>query len=319
MANVKYLRERAELLRETRLFFDQRGFIEVQPPCLSRDCVVDAYLDPVTVDARDMMISDPRMPERFYLQTSPESAMKRLLVDGAPSIYSVGPVFRGGESGRLHNVEFTMLEWYELGGDVESAMSLTGDFVSQVLGADGCDRVTYRRAFRDHIGVDPIDAPTEQLRRLVESEDRSLADSIGDDRDELLDVLLSTRITSQLGMDRPLLLTEYPLDQAALAKPSETDPSCAARFELYVRGVEVANGYDELLDAEVMRARFDKNNCIREQTGRDPLVAETTLVKAMRRGLPACSGVALGIDRLLMLRVGAETIDDVLPFMIWNA
>src|SRR6056297_494100 len=116
MANVKYLRERAELLRLTRRSFDQAGFVEVQPPCLARDCVVDAYLDPLAVDASQLGIADDRLPPRFYLQTSPESAMKRMLAAGAPSMYSIGPVFRGGEAGPLHNIEFTMLEWYEVGG-----------------------------------------------------------------------------------------------------------------------------------------------------------------------------------------------------------
>lgn len=319
MANVKYLRDRAELLRETRRFFDDRGFYEIQPPCLSRDCVVDAYLDPVTVDRRELGISDPRLPDRFYLQTSPESAMKRMLAGGAPSIYSIGPVFRGGEAGRLHNVEFTMLEWYEIEGDGESAMRLTADYVVQVLAADGCDRVSYRDAFVNHVGIDPIEATTAELNRLVQDLDDSLAASVANDRDEMLDVLLSALIAPQLGIERPLLLTDYPLSQAALAKPSDHDPFCAARFELYVKGVELANGYDELLDAGVMRKRFDENNAKRERAGRDALIAETTLVKAMRKGLPPCSGVALGVDRLLMLRVGANAIGDVLPFSIWNA
>ena len=319
MANVKHLYQRAELLRLTRRFFDDRGFVEVQPPCLSRDCVVDAYLDPLTVDVKELGISDPRLPERFYLQTSPESAMKRLLSAGAPSIYSVGPVFRGGEMGELHNIEFTMLEWYQVGGDAESAIALTGDFVSHALSTDGYDLITYRDAFIKFLDIDPLKVSIKDLSAMVRIRDSTLADSIDGDRDSLLDVLLSESIAPNLGIDRPLVLTDYPLSQAALAKQSSSDNECAARFELFVGGVEVANGYDELLDPTELEKRSDENNRIRVRAGRKSLATNTTLLRAMRQGLPECSGVALGIDRLLMLQVGANQIHDVIPFPIWNA
>ncbi|PAY15381.1 EF-P lysine aminoacylase GenX [Rhodopirellula sp. SM50] len=319
MANVNHLATRAELLRQTRRFFDEHGFLETQPPCLSRDCVVDAYLDPLAVETNTLGLSDPRLPEQFYLQTSPESAMKRMLAGGAPSIYSIGPVFRGGETGALHNIEFTMLEWYEVGGDFESAMRLTGQFVSKMLAADGYDSIHYRDAFVEQLGVDPIDVSIGDLCDQVAKLDASLAASIAEDRDQMLDYLLSAQIAPKLGQRRPTLLTDYPLSQAALAKPSTHDPQCAARFELYVRGVELANGYDELLDADVLLARYAENNRKRTASGRRCLAAETTLVDAMRAGLPPCSGVALGVDRLLMLRVGADRIEDVMPFSICNA
>lgn len=319
MANVNYLADRAELLRFTRTFFDQRGFLEVQPPSLSRDCVVDAYLDPITVDAKEMNVADTRLPERFYLQTSPESAMKRMLAAGAPSIYSIGPVFRAGEAGRHHNVEFTMLEWYEVDGDFESAIRMTGDYVVESLNADDFDRISYRQAFQHALELDPIDARHEQLVDAVARCASSLEVSTDHDRDDLLDLLLSAAVAPTLGIKRPLVLTDYPLSQAALAKRSKTDPACAARFEVFVQGIEIANGYDELLDAQVLRDRFEQNNRKRIQTGREQLPVETTLLTAMRLGLPQCSGVALGIDRLLMLKVGADQIRQVLPFGICNA
>ncbi|QEG00046.1 Elongation factor P--(R)-beta-lysine ligase [Stieleria maiorica] len=319
MANVNHLAARAELLRQTRRFFDHHGFLETQPPCLSRDCVVDAYLDPLTLDSSALGVSDPRLPERFYLQTSPESAMKRMLASGAPSIYSVGPVFRGGEAGQWHNIEFTMLEWYEVGGDIESAMRLTGQFAATILDADGYDSIPYRDVFRQQLGIDPIEVAIDDLRDLVGRIDASMAATVGDDRDQLLDGLLSARIAPTLGQQRPVLLTDYPLSQAALAKPSAQDRQCAARFELYVRGIEVANGYDELLDAETLLERYRENNHKRVASGRERLEIETTLVAAMRAGLPPCSGVALGIDRLLMLKVGAESIEEVMPFTISRA
>ncbi|MCO8121560.1 EF-P lysine aminoacylase EpmA [Stieleria sp. TO1_6] len=319
MANLNHLVERADLLRLMRRYFDERGFIEVQPPCLSQDCVVDAYLDPIRVATSELGIADPGFPPQFYLQTSPESAMKRMLVDGAPSIYSIGPVFRKGEAGHWHNPEFTMLEWYEVGGDVDSAIELLGNLVSQALCTDGFDRVSYRQAFRRSVGFDPIDVTTSALHAHVQRLDTSIAETIGSDHDALLDVVLSAEVAPTLGLNRAEIMTDYPLGQAALAKRSATDPQCAARFELFVRGVEIANGYDELLDAEELLERSVCNNQKRVQVGLEALEPETSLVRAMRRGLPACSGVALGVDRLLMQQQSAPQIGDVIAFPIHDA
>ncbi|MCR9208066.1 MAG: EF-P lysine aminoacylase EpmA [bacterium] len=308
------LKQRAEMLREVRRFFDDRGFIEVQPPCLSRDCVVDAFLDPIEVEASQVgLVSEPDSPAKFYLQTSPESAMKRLLAEGAPSIYAITPVFRKGETGTRHNVEFSMLEWYEVGGDAASAIKLLGDLAVEVLQSPPYKTVTYREAFEKHLGFDPIETPIGDLHALVDELDTSLAESIGLDRDALLDVLLSERIEPIFANDAPTILTRYPLTQAALAKPCQDDPQCAERFELFYRGVELANGYDELLDADELKKRYEHNNQIRLAHGRPALAVETTLLRAMRQGLPECSGVALGIDRLLMLRVDAHSIEEVVP------
>lgn len=319
MANVKYLRERAELLRRTRCRFDQAGFLEVQPPCLSRDCVVDAYLDPLTLESGQLGIADPRLPKRFYLQTSPESAMKRMLAAGAPSIYSIGPVFRGGEAGQLHNIEFTMLEWYEVGGDIESAIRITGDLIADCLGCDGYDTLTYREAFARSVGYDPITISTEDLFQHVSSLDATLAEGLRDDHDGLLDIVVSLRVAPELGKHRPTVLTNYPISQAALAKASATDPACAARFEVFSQGVELANGYDELLDANELRDRASENNRRRQQSGRASLSTDTTLVDAMLQGLPPCSGVALGLDRLLMLMVHETSVDAVMAFSVFDA
>jgi len=324
MANVKYLRERAELLRGIRKYFDDAGFYEVQPPCLSRDCVVDAYLDPLTIDTAEMAIADNRLPERFYLQTSPESAMKRMLANGAPSIYSIGPVFRSGEAGGLHNIEFTMLEWYEVGGDLQSAIALTGNLVANVLTSNGLtsngyDTITYRQAFDRYADFDPIDISTDALAAHVAKLDAALAAGLQSDRDALLDVVMSLQVAPHLGSDRPTIVSEYPLTQAALAKPSPHDHDCAARFELFADGIELANGYDELLDARTVLQRARESNEKRRRSSREPLREETTLVKAMRQGLPSCSGVALGVDRLLMLTVQEQTIGGVLPFSIFDA
>lgn len=319
--NVRYLAQRAELLRQVRGDFDQRGFLEVQPPCLAVDAVVDAYLDPVTVSAAQLGLPHAGPLQSLYMQTSPESVMKCLLAEGAPSIYSIGPVFRAGESGPLHHPEFTMLEWYEVGGDYESAIQLTVDLIGRTLGSTGHDRVTYRECFAEHLNLDPFTASIEQLANALADVDAvrsntTLVDSLKQDRDGLLDALMSFAITPQLGKQRPCVLADYPLTQAALAKPSERDPLCALRFEVFVDGIEIANGYDELQDAQTLLQRYRQSNQQRLATGKAALPEQTMLLNAMRKGIPACSGVALGFDRLLMLSVGENDLIDVLSVVI---
>ncbi len=310
--NLKLLRPRAELLRELRRYFDSRGFLEVQPPCLSADCVVDAHIDPIEISAQQLRLGID-LPQKFYLQTSPESAMKRMLVAGAPSIYSLGPVFRCGERGLRHNVEFTMLEWYQLEARMPRGIQLLGELASTLLHQDGFDVCDYRELFQRALGLDPIDCPIAELRKLVADLDPALVNS---DRDSLLDLLLSSRIEPSLGVARPLIVKNYPLSQAALAGPSPEDPDCAARFELFVRGVELANGYDELREADQLLERSEAHNRKRVATGRARIETESAMVAAIRQGLPACTGVALGVDRLLMVRTGAKSIDEAIPFPI---
>ncbi len=217
--NLRRIRQRAELLGQLRRFFDTRGFLEVQPPCLSRDCVVDPYIDPIQVPSAQFQLGI-ELPPRFFLQTSPEAAMKRMLAAGAPSIYSLGPVFRAGERGDLHNVEFTLMEWYDVGADLDAGVALLGDLVAEVLGADGYDVCNYRQVFGESLGFDPIDCDLNIIRSHVARIDSSLLTSIGDDRDMLLDALLSHLIQPALGKERPLILKNYPLSQAALCSRS---------------------------------------------------------------------------------------------------
>jgi len=313
--NLCRLRERAELLKNLRQFFDGRGFLEVQPPCLSRDCVIDPYIDPLRVASSEFQLSVACEGE-FFLQTSPEAAMKRMLAAGAPSIYSLGPVFRAGEQGQQHDLEFTMLEWYEVGSDVEQAIQLLGTLACSVLNAKNFEVRSYRQLFRDTCGMDPIEAPISSDLEYAKRIDESLADSLGEDRDGLLDLVLSHEIQPQLGIECPTIVRDYPLSQAALAKPSAEDSQCAARFELFVSGVELANGYDELRDPDVLLQRFRVCNDRRQKTGRRLLPVEMPLLEAMRAGLPQCAGVALGVDRLLSVQTGETAISSVMPFTI---
>jgi lysyl-tRNA synthetase class 2 len=313
------IKARAELLRATRAFFDQRGFFEVQTPCLSADCVIDTYIDPITVAGAELQLPSGVARDRYFLQSSPESAMKRMLVAGAPSIYSIGPVFRAGESAALHNIEFTMLEWYHLDAGFDEEISLVKSFACERLGSDACDVITYRHAFEQYLGLHPLDEPIQRLAERVEGLDRDLAKQLAGDRDGLLDVLLCEHIQPHLGTERPMVLRDYPATQAALARVLEDDPRFAARFELYYRGIELANGYDELLDADELVRRARENNEKRLRVGRASLPVETHLTRAMREGMPKCSGVALGLDRLFMLMTGATTLDQVMPLTIMRA
>jgi len=328
---VENLKARARLLREVRSFFDSEGLTEVQPPVLSRDHVVDAYIDPVEIDGRALRLPAGEHAATYYLQTSPELAMKRLLTLGIGSIYSIGPVFRGGERSARHNVEFTMLEWYSVGMGFDAIIDQTIRLVRGVLMLPPPQVVTYRELFRQHLGFDPIEVPIARLCDAVAAVEPDLAndyrtevaaasDGSGPEahRDAMLDILLTEVIEPRVG-ESSLVIRNYPLSQAALARPSSDDPATAERFEWMIGGLELANGYGELLDADELHRRSQINNAKRVASGRQELPIDNSLLAAMRHGLPESSGVALGFDRLVMLAQGTRDIADVIPLTIEHA
>lgn len=308
-ASWPVLRLRAELLKRLRAFFDERGFLEVETPLLSPDTVVDRYIDPIVVevDARPC-----------YLQTSPEFAMKRLLasgLDGSNGIYQVCKAFRGGEQGRLHNREFTMVEWYGAGDGYAEGMQLLSDLVETILGLGSAGRVSYREAFQRHAGFDPLTSSTGTMAESCQTRNIPIPASLSPvDRDGWLNLILAECVEPKLGEARPTILYDYPASQAALAKVRNDDPPVAERFELYVRGLELANGFHELLDPAVLRKRNAENNQLRRQDGKSNLPAESKLLAAMEYGLPPCTGVALGFDRLVMIAAGANSLAEVMAF-----
>jgi lysyl-tRNA synthetase class 2 len=314
-ASVAMLQRRAELLARVRRFFDERGFLEVETPLLSHDSVVDRHIDPLRV----ILFRDSQRPnagETLWLQTSPEFAMKRLLAAGAQAIYQVCKAFRGGqERGALHNPEFTMIEWYRVGDGYEAGMQLLSDLAEAALGRGPAERISFRKAFQKWAGVDPLLATDAQLRQVAQE----FTYSDPRDRNAAIDALLVFAVEPHLGQEAPTILYDYPADQAALAVVRSDDPPVAERFELYVRGRELANGYHELLDSEILRRRNRENNAIRASEGRYPIPEESRLLEAMQAGLPTCSGCALGFDRLLMAATGASSIDEVLAFPIERA
>ncbi len=317
MPSLEILRRRAEMLAAIRAFFTARSFLEVETPLLSNESVVDQHLDPLTAT----LFGDPRQPHdgpTLYLQTSPELAMKRLLAAGFPSIYQICKAFRGGESGQRHNPEFTMVEWYGVGDSYQQGMKLLGDLVQHVLGGEPPHYLAWRQLFTQHAKIDPAYANLEDWRTVAQ---RLLPQTIDEawqnetSIDAWRDLILTQVIEPQLGRDQPTIVYDYPASQSALAqvRPDQDWP-VAERFELYIDGVELANGYHELLDAEVLAQRVAQNNAARRTDGKPELPVPQRLLSAMKQGLPPCTGCALGFDRLVMIATKAKSIAEVTSF-----
>jgi lysyl-tRNA synthetase class 2 len=313
------LQARSGLLRRLRRFFDDRDFVEVETPLLSADTVVDRHLDPFPVT----LFQDPSRPDqgpRFWLQTSPEFCMKRLLAAGAERIYQVTRAFRGGERGPLHNPEFTIVEWYRVGDGAVEGRQLLAELACEMLGTASVDAISYRDAFQQSLGLDPLLASQSELARAAAKSSAApwaSADEV--DRDTWLDFLLATCVQNQLGRERPVIVYDFPPSQAGLSRVRRDQPPVAERFELYFRGVELANGYHELLDADELLERSARANQQRVAAGKYSLPEQNRLLPALRAGLAPCAGAALGFDRLVMLATGAATIDEVLAFPIDRA
>ena len=317
------LRARAALLAELRAFFQARGFLEVETPLLSPDVVVDAHLEPFSTVWR----SDPlaSVGEELFLQTSPEFSHKRLLAAGCGSIFEVFRAFRNGESGQRHNPEFTLIEWYRPGDDHHAQMTFTESLVRHLYHATPrhladvpFERLTYDDAFARYVGTRVLALDVPALARLARKYQLSIPSGLGTkpgDRDEWLNLLLAELVEPHLGIERPTFLCDYPASQAALAIIRDDIPPVAERFELYIQGVELCNGYHELRDAEELRRRNREQNQKRIALGLRELPSESRLLRAMESGLPACAGVALGFDRLLMTLLGKDSIGAVRAFL----
>ena len=287
--------------------------LEVETPVLARHAVTDPQLHSLQT-----RYAGPGAPPdgRLYLQTSPEFAMKRLLCAGAGPIYQIARVFRDGERGRMHNPEFTLIEWYRPGFDHHALMDEVEALVCEVLGLPpGSDRLSYGEVFRRRLGLDPHTATMDELMACAAAHGLHTASHpLALERDGWLDLLLSHLVQPALGAARPAFIHDYPASQGALARLRGGDPPVAERFELYIRGIELANGYHELGDAAEQRARFERDNARRRAHGLPEIPPDERFLAALEHGLPPCSGVALGFDRLVMLAAGATEIDRVLAF-----
>ena len=319
-ATLDALRQRAALLARLRRFFADRGVLEVETPLLSRAGSTDPQISSFRT-----RYTGPGAPQgrELYLASSPEFAMKRLLAAGSGPIFQICKAFRQGEAGRLHNPEFTMLEWYRPGFDhfrlMDEVEALLAEVADGRLGREGVERVSYGELFERHLGLDPHRANDELLARRA-ADFPALAGIGTLPRDGWLDLLMSHVIQPQL--IRPTFVYHYPASQAALARirpPAGGEPAVAERFELFYRGVELANGFHELVDAGEQRARFVRERRRRQALGLPPVAMDEHLLAALRAGLPPCAGVAMGVDRLLMQINDAASLADIMAFTIDRA
>ncbi len=305
-ASIEQLRERARLYQQVRAFFAERGVMEIEAPVMGAATVTDPFIDSVTAQCAG---------RPYYLQTSPEFAMKRLLAAGAGAIYSVGKVFRDGERGRKHNPEFTLLEWYRPGWDDRQLMREVEALVLSVLPDLTVSYLSYREWFARHFGLDPHLANAGQLAALAR--ERINIDAGEEDKDFWLDLLVTHELEATLGPGLTFIY-DYPASQAALAR-LDTDAegqTVARRFEAFIGSMELANGYWELTDAPEQRRRFEADRDRRRELGLPLYPVDEKLLAAIEAGLPDSAGVALGMDRLLMCLTGARSIAEVLAFDI---
>jgi lysyl-tRNA synthetase class 2 len=319
-ASPEALRKRAALLARARQFFAARAVLEVDTPVLVNSPVSDVHLASARVELAPEGAA--AHGASLYLHTSPEYAMKRLLAAGLPDIYQICHVVRGNERGRLHNPEFTLIEWYRLGFTLPALMDEVEELVRQLLGDAAAqragERLSYQEAFTRALGLDPLSAPDGELLAAA----RRLGLAAGSaplGRDELLEFLVATAVGPQLGRGALTFIHGYPATQAALAQLDPQDERTALRFELYCEGVELANGFKELQSASEQRARFERDNAERGRRGLPAFPPDERLLAALAAGLPDCAGVALGFDRTLMLALGAQRIEEVLPFSTGRA
>lgn len=311
---------RSEILHAIRAYFFQQKVTEVETPILSSAATVDPHIDSFYADFRPLGGGG----KRCYLSTSPEFPMKRLLAAGSPDIYSLGRVFRNGEAGGRHNPEFTMLEWYRVGINQHQLMDDVTALLSSVCHYQELNRVSYGELFEQYFFIDPHTADTEQLAALVKQYvDTGLSDLT---RNDCLDLLFSHTIEPSLGEREGdklsgVFVYDYPASMAALARVTENakGQKVAARFELFIQGVELANGYHELADSAEQAKRFQQDQQLREEMSLPAYPYDQYLVDALAAGFPDCAGVALGVDRLHMLLADTKDIRDVLAFGFFRA
>jgi elongation factor P--(R)-beta-lysine ligase len=309
-ATLQALKDRAALTHRLRQFFHGRGVLEVETPSLSAATVTDPHLHSLPVTFHP---PGTATPTTLYLQTSPEYAMKRLLAAGSGPIFQISKAFRADPPGPLHNPEFSMLEWYRPGWDHHALMDEMDDLLQTLLGTLPARRVSYADAFFDKTGLNPHTVTDAALATFGQAT-LPMASPITH-RNDWLDLIMSHCIEPDLANDRPAFVYDFPQTQAALAKiRHDENPPVASRFEVYFQGIELANGFHELQDAGEQRRRFENDLATRRQLALPPLPLDEHFLAALESGLPDCAGVALGIDRLVMLAQQRQRLSEVLGF-----
>ncbi|MGJ8678778.1 elongation factor P--(R)-beta-lysine ligase [Paraglaciecola sp.] len=310
-AAISTLKKRANILQKIRQFFADRNVLEVDTPALSQHTVTDEHLHSFSTSFQSPFKANS---QTLYLQTSPEFAMKRLLCAGSGAIYQICKSFRNEEAGRFHNPEFTMLEWYRPDFDHHQLMAEMNELIQLILNCGSAEKLTYQEAFEQHLACDPISASLADLQSLAGQHGFQHLAENETNKDTLLMLLFSQKVEPKIGQERPCFVYDFPASQAALAKINPLNTKVAERFELYFKGVELANGFHELDDATEQLVRFEADNKKRKQQGLAEMPIDQNLIEALKSGLPACAGVALGIDRLVMLALQVTSIDQVLAF-----
>jgi len=313
-ASLTALRLRAAMLAAVRSYFAAHGALEVETPILSAAAVSDPHIESLATRIAGR-------PNPWYLSTSPEFPMKRLLAAGSGDIYQVCKVFRDAEIGRWHNCEFTMIEWYRLGFDDHALMSEVETLAAALLAPHrrlaSAERLTYAEALSRHTGVDIHADSDAALERAAAA--HGIGCPAGLDRDAKLDLLMGMVAGPRLGRDRPCFICDYPASQASLARLKPGLPAVAARFEFYLDGIELANGFHELANAAEQRARFTQDLAVRGARGQAQPPMDERLLAALQAGLPDCAGVALGFDRLVAVALGAAGLAEAMAFTVENA
>tara|TARA_R110001592_G_scaffold37251_33_gene124444 strand:- start:4992 stop:5951 length:960 start_codon:yes stop_codon:yes gene_type:complete len=313
-------KSRGNVINEIRDFFKNKNVIEVETPSLSMGTVTDPYLDAFSTQYNYLDNSDINQSQQLYLQTSPEFHMKRLLASGYGCIFQICKAFRHEDSGRYHNPEFTLLEWYRIGFDQHDLMAEVDELLSTVVKTPKSEKISYQNLFIKFVSIDPLTATFNQLYEVIELQGKA-ADWLyeSDDCDLLLQFIFSEIIEKNIGLSRPCFVYNFPIAQASLAKECVEDNRVAQRFECYFKGVELANGFNELTDADIQITRFEQDNSKRQQLGLITKNIDENFIKALQSGLPQCAGVALGIDRLMMIALEKSAIEDVISFPIERA
>ena len=313
-ASIENLLARAKIIAEIRRFFTDRGLLEVETPVLSAFGVTDVHLSTFSTE---FVAPFGEQSKTLWLATSPEYHMKRLLAAGSGPIFQLCKVFRNEEAGNRHNPEFTMLEWYRPHFDMYRLINEVDDLLQQILDCPPAEMLSYQFAFQQFVGLDPLSAERAEL--VAKARQHHFMAEDDEDRDTLLQFLFSELVEPQIGKKQPTAIYHFPATQAALAQFSSEDHRVAERFEFYYQGLELANGFHELTDAREQLRRFEQDNRQREKMGLPQREIDHNLLAALEAGIPNTSGVALGVDRLIMLALNAQKISEVISFGIENA
>lgn len=312
LKRLEILRDRSLMLQRSREFFSNREILEVDCPILSASASVDTHIDLISAQTKEGL---------RYLHSSPEYGMKRLLSEGIGDIFQLSHVFRDGECGKKHNPEFMMAEWYRVGYTFSEMIEETVAYIRLFLGDLPYTICSYRETINAFLGFDYVTTSTEKLLEYIHEKNISIYSNVDpNDKDELLNLILGSLIEPYLGTNELFVLAYYPASQAALAKTClRDDENVCERFEIYFQGIELANGYHELIDGVEQRRRIVEENVKREKMGKEKLPLDENFVQSLDKGVPDCCGVAVGFDRLMMLRHNAVSIEEVLPYHWQNA